>query len=231
MATQTHNIRTVLSALRGVSFIGLDQETQVKLKGGKGNPMQGRVTKRVIGSTVLIAANKNTNTYQNMVRNRIAGELLAEAQAKAGEATGLLSDVLSTEELEALAAKIEAALEAGADEREEAAEDRFAVKPRKWGQRIPNSPFIEHTKAGDVHPSYYLDTIFLRAGETSYYLDGNPIAEEDIEGFEKPVAREGDHIQGGLKAENQVIVRSLALDSILAIRTGGTNYAGQFYYA
>lgn len=227
----THNIRTVLAALRGVSFIGLDQETLVKLKGGKGNPMQGRVTKRVTGSTVLVAANKNTNTYQNMVRNRIAGELLAEATEKAAAATGLLSDVLSTEELETLAAKIEEALEAGADEREEAAEDRFAVKPRKWGQRIPNSPFIEHTKAGDVHPSYYLDTIFLRAGKVEYFLDGNPIAEEDIEGLEKPAAREGDHIQGGLKAENQVQVRSLALDSILAIRTGGASYTGQFYYA
>lgn len=227
----THNIRTVLSALRGVSFIGLDQETLVKLKGGKANPMQGRVTKRVTGSTVLIAANKNTNTYQNMVRNRIAGELLAEAQNKAAEATGLLSDVLSTEELEKLAEQIEEALEAGADEREEAAEDRFAVKPRKWGQRIPNSPFIEHVKAGEVHPSYYLDTIFLRAGQVEYLLDGNPIAEEDIEGLVKTEAKEGDNIQGGLKAENQVIVRSLALDSIRAIRTGGTNYAGSFYYA
>ena len=92
--TQT-NINTVLSGFRGVSFIGLDMETEVKLKGGRKNPMQGRVTKRVIGSTVLICQNKNTNTYQNMVRNRIAGELLQEATHKAEISKGLLIDLLS----------------------------------------------------------------------------------------------------------------------------------------
>jgi len=231
MATQTFNAKTVLAALRGVSFIGLDMETSVPLKGGKKNPMQGRVTKRVIGSTVLIAQNKNTNTYQNMVRNRIAGELLAEATAKADAGKGMLVDILTPAELDELSAKIEAALEAGEAERKNEAEERFEVKPRKWGERIPNSPFIQHTKAGEVHTNYYLDTIFLNAGKSEFFLDGQPIAEDDIEGYEKPVLKEGAQIQGGLKAENQVIVRSIGLASILAIRTGGKNYAGDFYYA
>lgn len=231
MATQMHNVKTVLAALRGVSFIGLDMETVVPLKGGKGNPMQGRVTKRVTGSTVLIAQNKNTNTYQNMVRNAIAGELLAEATAKANEGKGLLVDILSADELDALSEKIEAALIAGEAERKEAAEERFEVSARKWGERIPNGPFIQHVKKGNVHADYYLDTIFLRAGKTEFFLDGQPIDEKDIQGYEKPVAKEGAHIQGGLKAENQVIVRSIGLASILAIRTGGNNYAGNFYYA
>lgn len=231
MATQTFNAKTVLAALRGVSFIGLDMETSVPLKGGKKNPMQGRVTKRVIGSTVLIAQNKNTNTYQNMVRNRIAGELLAEATAKADAGKGMLVDILTPAELDELSAKIEAALEAGETERKDEAEERFEVKPRKWGERIPNSPFIQHTKAGEVHTNYYLDTIFLNAGKSEFFLDGQPIAEDDIEGYEKPVLKEGAQIQGGLKAENQVIVRSIGLASILAIRTGGKNYAGDFYYA
>lgn len=231
MATQTFNAKTVLAALRGVSFIGLDMETSVPLKGGKKNPMQGRVTKRVIGSTVLIAQNKNTNTYQNMVRNRIASELLAEATAKADAGKGMLVDILTPAELDELSAKIEAALEAGETERKDEAEERFEVKPRKWGERIPNSPFIQHTKAGEVHTNYYLDTIFLNAGKSEFFLDGQPIAEDDIEGYEKPVLKEGAQIQGGLKAENQVIVRSIGLASILAIRTGGKNYAGDFYYA
>jgi len=231
MATQTFNAKTVLAALRGVSFIGLDMETSVPLKGGKKNPMQGRVTKRVIGSTVLIAQNKNTNTYQNMVRNRIAGELLAEATEKADAGKGMLVDILTPAELDELSAKIEAALEAGETERKDEAEERFEVKPRKWGERIPNSPFIQHTKAGEVHTNYYLDTIFLNAGKSEFFLDGQPIAEDDIEGYEKPVLKEGAQIQGGLKAENQVIVRSIGLASILAIRTGGKNYAGDFYYA
>lgn len=229
--TQMHNIATVLSALRGVSFIGLDMETVVPLSGGKKNPMQGRVTKRVIGSTVLIAQNKNTNTYQNMVRKGIAGEILAEATAKANEGKGLLVDILSPAELDELSAKIEASLIAGEAERKEEAEERFEVQARKWGERIPNTPIIRHVKAGEVHPSFYIDTIFLNAGKTEYLLDGQPIDEDKIEGLKKVEAKEGAHIQGGLKAENQIIVRSIGLASVLAIRTGGTNYAGSFFYA
>jgi hypothetical protein len=228
---QIHNVATVLAALRGVSFIGLDMETVVPLKGGKKNEMQGRVTKRVTGSTVLVAQNKNTNTYQNMVRNRIAGELLADAANKAEEGKGLLVDLLTPAELDELSAKIEAALVAGEAERKDAAEERFEVQARKWGERIPNTPIIRHVKAGEVHPNFYLDTIFLRAGKTEFFLDGQPIDEADIVGYEKPVLKEGAQIQGGLKAENQVIVRSIGLASILAIRTGGQNYAGSFYYA
>jgi hypothetical protein len=226
-----YNVMDVLEKLKGVSFIGLDIETQVKLKGGKKNPMQGRVTKRVTGSTVLVAQNKNTNTYQNMVRNRIAGEILQDATAKADAAKGLLLDVISAEDLAELENKIQAALEAGESDRRETAEERFEVQARKWGERIPNTPIIQHTKANEVNPNHYLDTIWLRAGTVEFFLDGNPIEESAIEGYEKPAAKEGMNIQGGLSVENQVVVRSIGLDSILGIRTSGTNYQGDFYYA
>lgn len=231
IATPQYNVKDVLDKLRGVSFIGLDIETLVKLKGGKKNPMQGRVTKRVVGSTVLVAQNKNTNTYQNMVRNRLVNQYLDEAMDKAATAKGALVDILSAAELDELSVKIETALEAGNDERREAAEEAFNVSARKWGERVPNTPFIKHVKAGDVHANYYLDTIWLRAGTVEFFLDGNPINEADIEGYEKPEVKEGANVQGGLKAENQVIVRSIGLDSVLRIKTGGTDYAGQFYYA
>ena len=231
MATQMHNVKTVLAALRGVSFIGLDMETLVTLSGGQKNPMQGRVTKRVIGSTVLVAQNKNTNTYANMVHNRLTQQYLNEALAKAEDAKSSLLDILSQAELDELAAKIENALEAAEGERRDRAEEAFQLSPRKWGERIPNTPFIQHVKKGNVHTDYYLDTIFLRAGKVEYLLDGNPIDEDKIEGLKKTEAKEGAHIQGGLKAEDQVQVRSIGLASVLAIRTGGQNYAGNFYYA
>jgi hypothetical protein len=231
IATPQYNAKDVLAAMRGVTFIGLDIETVVKLKGGKKNPMQGRVTKRVTGSTVLVAQNKTTNTYQNMVHNRLTNQYLDEALDKANTAKASLVDILPANELDELAQKIESALAAGNDERREAAEEAFTVSARKWGERIPNSPFIQHTKADDVHANYYLDTIWLRAGEVAFFLDGNPIDEDKIEGYEKPAVKEGANVQGGLKAENQVIVRSIGLDSILRIKTGGTDYLGQFYYA
>jgi hypothetical protein len=234
VATQMHNVATVLSTLRGVSFIGLDIETVVPLKGGKKNEMQGRVTKRVTGSTVLVAQNKNTNTYQNMVRNAIVGELLAsytDKLAKAQDAQTLLEDVLGDAELAKLASLIEVSLAETNEDRREEAEDRFQVQARKWGNRIPNTPFIQHTKKGETEPSYYLDTVFLRAGRVEFFLDGQPIDEDKIIGYEKTEVKEGANVQGGLKAENQIIVRSIGLASVLAIRTAGKQYAGSFYYA
>lgn len=58
----------------GATFISLDTETEVKLLGGKSNPFQGRVTKRVVGSNVMVFQNKKTNAYENMVERRLIAE-------------------------------------------------------------------------------------------------------------------------------------------------------------
>ena len=63
-----------VSNVNGSSFIGLDTVTVPTLKGGKKNPHQGRVTKRVIGSSVMVFQNKNTNGYENMIRRRLLNE-------------------------------------------------------------------------------------------------------------------------------------------------------------
>lgn len=58
----------------GSSFVGIDTLTEVKLLGGKGNPHQGRVTKRTIGSQVMVFQNKNINGYEAMIKRRLAQE-------------------------------------------------------------------------------------------------------------------------------------------------------------
>jgi hypothetical protein len=58
----------------GASFIGLDTLAEVKLTGGKKNPMQGRVTKKMVGANVMVFTNKNSNGYENMVQKRLAAE-------------------------------------------------------------------------------------------------------------------------------------------------------------
>ncbi len=60
--------------INGGSFIGLDTLTEVKLKGGKENPQQGRVTKRMVGATVMAFQNKNTNGYEAMIERRLIAE-------------------------------------------------------------------------------------------------------------------------------------------------------------
>ena len=63
-----------VSGINGASFIGLDTLTDVKLTGGKSNPMQGLVQKASIGSSVMVFQNKNSNGYENMVRRRLEAE-------------------------------------------------------------------------------------------------------------------------------------------------------------
>jgi hypothetical protein len=63
-----------VSGLNGSSFIGIDTLTDVKLTGGKANPMQGGVQKATVGSSVMIFSNKKSNAYENMVERRLAAE-------------------------------------------------------------------------------------------------------------------------------------------------------------
>jgi hypothetical protein len=70
----TENIATALANLAGTTIIGLTAETPVKLKGGKKNPFQGRVTKRMLSGNCMIFCNKKSNGYENMVKRRLEKE-------------------------------------------------------------------------------------------------------------------------------------------------------------
>lgn len=62
------------SALEGGTFVGMDTETPVKLKGGKKNPQQDRVTKVMTGAQVMAFTNQNGSAYDAMVKRRLAAE-------------------------------------------------------------------------------------------------------------------------------------------------------------
>lgn len=151
-----------VSGLNGASFIGIDTLTNVKLSGGKANPMQGLVTKATVGSSVMIFSNKNSNGYENMVERRLIAE--------------------------------------GKDP------NSFSLSPRVWGTRIANKPLVEHKG------EYYLEVIFLKAGETSYLLSGRPIRKDLVEGLPEK-SEEGS--QGGL--DNKVIIRTYKVSSITRV--------------
>jgi hypothetical protein len=85
----------------------------------------------------------------------------------------------------------------------------FVLGKRVWGERLPDTPFIEHK--GEL----YLDTIFLKAPKkVTYYLDGQEIDKSAVQGL--PVSSEGE--QGGL--ENKVIIRTYKLSSVTQIKMG-----------
>ena len=64
-------------------------------------------------------------------------------------------------------------------------EDEVAeVQPRKWGERVPNTPFVIHK--GQL----YLETLILGVSSTQYFMDGKEVQKSEIAGFlaEKPNA-------------------------------------------
>lgn len=161
------SLKEVLESVNGSTFAGIDTVTQVKLKGGKKNPLQGKVSKITKGSTVMLFTNKKSNGYVNMIKRRL------EKEGKDPES--------------------------------------FILSPRVWGERVANTPFVEHN--GKV----YMECIFLKTGKTSYIVDGEEVEKENIEGL--PEVNQNDDSQGGV--ENKVIIRTYAIESIEKLRVMG----------
>ena len=66
-------VKEIINTIKGTRFASLDTTTSVSLKGGKGNPFQGRVVKKTLGSTVILAVSAE-NVYANMVKKRLLEE-------------------------------------------------------------------------------------------------------------------------------------------------------------
>ena len=167
-----NTVEAAFATLTGATFVGLDSQTTVALKGGRANPMKDRVTKLSYDNQVMCFTNSKTNAYDAMVKRR----LVAEGKAA----------------------------------------DDFVLGPRAWGERIAGTPFVEH------RGKLYLEVIFLRAGKSTFFLDGAEIARSDVTGLDEPTVN--PEAQGGLSADNRVVIRTFALDSIVALRVNGREW-------
>lgn len=72
--SKKYTLREIFANVNGASFVGLDTESVVQLKGGKSNPFKGRVKKLVTGSQVMVFTNQEQNGYENMVQRRLIEE-------------------------------------------------------------------------------------------------------------------------------------------------------------
>ena len=63
-----------LTQLNGCAIGSITAVTNVTLKGGKKNPLQGEVTKHAKDANVMFFCNSKSNGYQNMVKRRLEGE-------------------------------------------------------------------------------------------------------------------------------------------------------------
>lgn len=66
-------IKEQLNDFHGSQIIGLDTITEVKLLGGKSNPLQGRITKLTEGSVVMVF--KSSKGFKNMVNRRLMKQI------------------------------------------------------------------------------------------------------------------------------------------------------------
>lgn len=67
-------LKNEVDKIKGSSFIGIDTVTDVKLTGGKKNPLQGKVQKIIRGSSVMIFNGTEQNGYENMIKRRMEQE-------------------------------------------------------------------------------------------------------------------------------------------------------------
>ena len=99
--------------------------------------------------------------------------------------------------------------------RERAREDLqpdFEAFPRKWGERISGTPFVEHKG------STYLEMKVERVISTEYLLDGEPVDRSVIEEWLPKHKSEGARQE----VERPVILRDYNLPNITSITYGGT---------
>lgn len=101
----------------------------------------------------------------------------------------------------------------------------FQAMPRKWGHRIPRSPFVEHTTKEGEH-KLYVELKVERSLGYVYLLDGREIDQATVNKFCRP---ESDNRQG-LAQEDAVRPRDYFLGNILEVRaTFDHDQPGEIY--
>lgn len=99
--------------------------------------------------------------------------------------------------------------------------EHFKAKPRKWGTRLPNSPFVHHIdKQGNEH--YYLEMKVNESQGHEYRDDNNePIDPEKLEKIKSFFSKKSSSSRQGVKGE--IILRDYRFDRIIAITLHSSN--------
>lgn len=196
------------SEFNGCSFAGLTSLTDVPLKGGKGNPMQGKVQKLNEGQLVMVFNTQTHSAYEKMVKKRLeeagrnpedftlSGNWFSHIEgtslvAKKSDTSCLYLQVIYSQKAESL---LDFCKEKGIEVKE------------------------QDLEVFDACVKSYKNMVRSRI---TYLLDGKPIAKENIIGLEED-KEEGK--QGGLDAPMKVITRTFKLESIVALTIGGVKH-------
>ena len=69
-----NRILSLLATVSGNTIVSISTQTVPVLKGGKNNPLQGKVVKITEGASAMVFTNEKSNGYENMVRRRLEQE-------------------------------------------------------------------------------------------------------------------------------------------------------------
>ena len=87
----------------------------------------------------------------------------------------------------------------------------FVLSKLPWGERIAETPFIQH------NDKLYVQVVYLQAPKAvKYFLDGVEIAKNAIQGL--PSSEMSESSQGGLN--NKVILRTYMLENLRKLKMG-----------
>jgi hypothetical protein len=95
-------------------------------------------------------------------------------------------------------------------------EEEFVAHPRKWGERIQGTPFVEH------NDKTYLELKVESTKDPVYLVDGKEATDAQLETIHRFLpTRSGSSRQG---TEKMVIIRDYNLATIKSIKTKGQEY-------
>jgi len=90
----------------------------------------------------------------------------------------------------------------------------YKVQERKWGMRVPNTPFVIH------RGQLYLECLITGVSQTEYKLDGVIVSKDMIAPYLRPKTADTSEERLGV----EVIWRDYRLDSIVQVRVDGKIY-------
>jgi len=193
---------------RGCNFVGFDALTDVKLKGGKKNKQQNRVSKLHEGFLAMLFSNKIRSAYGKMVNKRLKEQ---NANAKEFVPSALLWGVR---------VKDTAVIEHKGQDYVQKIYVQYSVKLSDLTSKFGVEMNENDIKLAELMAKKVI-AYNTPNGNISFLLDGKPIAKEEIIGLKENKA---NGKQGGLKEEMKVIVRTFKLSSITRITINGVRY-------
>ncbi len=203
-------------AVKGITFISASWETTPKInkfvngRGSAPNPFFDKVRKRTTGAIGLLASDKLSSAYQNMVRRRQA-ETGREADFQVGErawGTKVPGTPLTFNEKNGQYYLNYMAAQKGVSLAKAIEQD--------YGIQLTEQDHANLGSTAELTVRYEA----IRAPKVEYLYEGGTIAKDQLIGLQESSGGN----QGGLSEEQKVVYRTVAIDNITELAINGKRF-------